>query len=145
MIARTASRAASEPANISTCIPVDDTWARTVTGPSASGATVTVTVWVPRPAEASENRGRASCWPSGAGVCGAAAVGAGAVVTRDVAPFAVVVGNPARIVRRRFSEGVIAALLRLAWWDWPHERLRAAMADFRGLDAEAFCAKHDPG
>ena len=74
-----------------------------------------------------------------------AAVGAGAVVTRDVAPFAVVVGNPARIVRRRFSEGVIAALLRLAWWDWPHERLRAAMADFRGLDAEAFCAKHDPG
>ena len=71
-----------------------------------------------------------------------AAVGAGAIVTKDVAPFAVVVGNPARPVRLRFSEAVIAALLRVAWWDWPHERLRAAMADFRTLDAKAFCAKH---
>ena len=74
-----------------------------------------------------------------------AAVGAGTVVTKDVAPFAVVVGNPARVVRLRFSEAVIATLLRVAWWDWPHERLRAAMADFRGLGAEAFCAKHGGG
>lgn len=72
-----------------------------------------------------------------------AAVGAGAIVTRDVAPFTVVVGNPARIVRARFSDAVIEALQRIAWWDWPHERLGTAMADFRTLSAEAFCDKHD--
>jgi len=71
-----------------------------------------------------------------------AAVGAGTIVTKDVPPFAVVVGNPARILRTRFTEAVIADLLRIAWWDWPHERLGAAMQDFRILGAEAFCERH---
>ncbi len=73
-----------------------------------------------------------------------AAVGAGSVVTKDVRPFAVVVGNPARILRFRFSEETRAALLRTAWWDWPHARLREHLRDFRELGAEAFCAKHGP-
>lgn len=42
-----------------------------------------------------------------------------AVVTRDVPPYAVVGGNPARVVRKRFAEADIAALLALRWWDWP--------------------------
>ena len=71
-----------------------------------------------------------------------AAVGAGAIVTKDVPPFAVVVGNPARIIRHRFARDVIAALQRIAWWDWPHERIGGAMQDFRKLGAEAFCIKH---
>ncbi len=71
-----------------------------------------------------------------------AAVGAGAVVTKDVAPFAVVVGNPARLLRLRFPEQVIADLLRIAWWDWPHERIGAAMQDFRQLGAAAFCERY---
>lgn len=71
-----------------------------------------------------------------------AAVGAGSIVTRDVPPFAVVVGNPGRVLRLRFSEAVFAELLRIAWWDWPHERIGAAMRDFRTLGAEAFCARH---
>ena len=74
-----------------------------------------------------------------------AAVGAGSIVTKDVAPFAVVAGNPARLLRHRFEQPVIDALLRIAWWDWPHGRLRAAMVDFRILGAEAFCAKHGTG
>ena len=74
-----------------------------------------------------------------------ATVGAGAVVTRDVPAFAVVVGNPGRVLRLRFPEGVIEALGRIAWWDWPHGRLHAAMGDFRRLGAAEFCARHDPG
>ena len=72
-----------------------------------------------------------------------AAIGAGAVVTRDVPPFAVAAGNPARILRMRFPEPVAQALLRIAWWDWPHERLHAAMTDFRTLGAEGFCERYN--
>ncbi len=71
-----------------------------------------------------------------------AAIGAGTIVTKDVPPFAVVVGSPGRVLRYRFSETVIADLQRIAWWDWPHERIGAAMQDFRALGAEAFCERH---
>jgi len=73
-----------------------------------------------------------------------AAIGAGAIVTKDVPPFAVVVGNPGRVLRLRFPEPVIAALQRVAWWDWPHDRLRSAMRDIRSLGAAEFCARYDP-
>jgi virginiamycin A acetyltransferase len=43
------------------------------------------------------------------------------VVSRDVAPYAVVAGNPARVVRMRFGDDDVARLLRAAWWDWPIE------------------------
>jgi phosphonate metabolism protein (transferase hexapeptide repeat family) len=73
-----------------------------------------------------------------------AAIAAGAVVTHDVPPFAIVVGTPARVLRYRFSPEIIAALERIAWWDWPHERLKAGIRDFRGLGAAEFCRKYDP-
>ena len=50
-----------------------------------------------------------------------AVIGAHAVVTKDVAPYAVVAGNPAREVRRRFIDEDVAALLDIAWWNWPVE------------------------
>jgi virginiamycin A acetyltransferase len=67
-----------------------------------------------------------------------AIVGAGAVVARDVPPYAVVAGNPARVVRMRFPEAEVARLLDFAWWDWPDERIEAALpallaADVRDL------------
>jgi hypothetical protein len=71
-----------------------------------------------------------------------AVVAAGAIVTRDVAPYTIVAGNPARVVRRRFSEAVEARLMRIAWWDWDHERLRAALGDFRTLPIDAFVERH---
>lgn len=71
-----------------------------------------------------------------------AVVASGAVVTKDVGPFAIVAGCPAVPLRSRFPQGVIDRLLALAWWDWPHERLRAALEDFRSLKAEAFLEKH---
>lgn len=71
-----------------------------------------------------------------------AIVAAGAVVTRDVAPFAIVAGCPAVPLRARFDARTVERLLALAWWDWPHDRLRAALADFRALGAEAFLDRH---
>lgn len=52
-----------------------------------------------------------------------AAIGAASVVSRDVAPFAVVAGTPARFIRPRFSEPVVELLLELSWWDWPLDRV----------------------
>lgn len=59
----------------------------------------------------------------GVDVGNGAVVAAGAVVTKDVAPFAVVAGNPARELRKRFSEPVIAELEEVAWWSWSDEKL----------------------
>ena len=80
----------------------------------------------------------------GVGIGTGAAIGAGAVVTKDVPPFAVAVGNPARVIRFRFPEEIRAALLRIAWWDWPRGKLAAGLDDIRGLSAPEFCARHDP-
>lgn len=74
-----------------------------------------------------------------------AVVAAGAIVTKDVAPYTIVGGNPARPIRRRFDEATAERLLALAWWDWEHERLRAALPDFRKLDIGAFLDKHEKG
>lgn len=71
-----------------------------------------------------------------------AIVASGAVVTKDVAPFTIVAGCPAVPLRARFSPEVIERLLALAWWDWDHQRLRAALPDFRGMRAEAFLEKY---
>ena len=71
-----------------------------------------------------------------------AIVAAGAVVTKDVAPFMIVAGCPAVPLRARFSDSVIDRLMALAWWDWDHARLRGALQDFRSLKAEAFLDRY---
>src|SRR5262245_26878213 len=73
-----------------------------------------------------------------------AAVGAGAVVSKDVPSFAVVVGVPAKVIRFRFPEKIQNALLELAWWNWTHEQLAAALPDFRSFSAEEFIEKYRP-
>ena len=71
-----------------------------------------------------------------------AVVAAGAVVTRDVAPYTIVAGVPAAPLRDRLPKAVADRLIALGWWDWDHDRLRAALEDFRTLPAEAFLEKH---
>lgn len=71
-----------------------------------------------------------------------AVVAGGAVVTKDVAPYSIVAGNPARPIRERFPEAIAERLIALGWWDWDHERLRAALQDFRSLTVEAFLDRH---
>jgi len=72
-----------------------------------------------------------------------AVIASGAVVTRDVAPYMIMAGIPASPLRARFAPKIAEQLLALAWWDWSHTRLRAALDDFRALPAEAFLEKYD--
>ncbi len=72
-----------------------------------------------------------------------AVVAAGAVVTKDVPPYAIVAGVPAKVVKQRFPAEIGDRLVALAWWDWSHDRLRTALADFRALSVEAFLARYE--
>lgn len=72
-----------------------------------------------------------------------AVIGAGAVVLGDVPPYAVVEGNPAKVVRMRFSPSVIESLLRISWWDWDDSTI-AARADWFTRPIVEFCNRFDP-
>lgn len=66
----------------------------------------------------------------GVNIGSGAVVGMGSVVTRDVEPYSIVVGNPAKLIRKRFDDNMVAALLHIAWWDMPEEQLKKYAAYF---------------
>ncbi len=72
-----------------------------------------------------------------------AVVAAGAVVTKDVDPYTIVAGTPAKPMRLRQPREIADRLTALAWWDWPHEKLRSALQDFRAMKAEGFLEKYE--
>ncbi|MEL6643339.1 MAG: DapH/DapD/GlmU-related protein [Pseudomonadota bacterium] len=72
-----------------------------------------------------------------------AVVAAGAVVTKDVEPYTIVAGTPAKPIRPRQPPDIAERLIALAWWDWSHAALRAALSDFRELTAEEFLEKYE--
>ena len=73
----------------------------------------------------------------GARIGSGAIIGAGAVVAGQVPPYAVVVGNPGRVMRRRFDDRTIAQLLEVAWWDWPIADILTHEAAICGADIAA--------
>ncbi|TXR46755.1 DapH/DapD/GlmU-related protein [Phyllobacterium endophyticum] len=71
-----------------------------------------------------------------------AVVGSSAVVTRDVEPYTIVAGVPARFIKRRHPELLAEKLVALAWWDWDHAKLGETLPDMRSMSAEAFVEKY---
>lgn len=85
--------------------------------------------------------GRWATIMSGVTIGDGAVVGARAVVAKNVRPYAIVVGNPAREIRRRFSDETIERLLKVRWWDWPEEEIIAAVPLLCSSDAENLLRK----
>lgn len=79
---------------------------------------------------------------SGVTIGDGAVIGAASVVTGDVAPYSIVAGNPARHVRYRFPEATIAALERIAWWDWSESEIRQALPLLLSHDIDRFIATY---
>jgi acetyltransferase-like isoleucine patch superfamily enzyme len=78
---------------------------------------------------------------SGVTIGDGAAVAARAVVTKDVPPYAIVGGNPARLIRRRFDDATVARLQATRWWDLPRERIAALIPLLQSGDVAGFLAK----
>jgi len=75
---------------------------------------------------------------SGVRIGDGAVIGARALVSRDVPPYAIFAGNPARVRRQRFSPAVVDELLRIRWWEWPIDRIREAVPLLSDPDVERF-------
>lgn len=84
---------------------------------------------------------------SGVTIGDGAAIGAHAVVTHDVEPYAVVAGNPARLIRRRFSDDVVRRLLQLRWWELSVDQIRPLLPLLQSQHVEEFiehCGRQRP-
>ncbi len=89
--------------------------------------------------------GRGARVLSGVTVGDGAVIAGYSVVTKDVRPYAIVAGNPAREVRRRFDDAQVDALLRIAWWQWPLDQILSAVPELCSDNVEDFIAEHPPG
>ena len=71
-----------------------------------------------------------------------AVIAAGAIVTKDVEPFAIVAGIPAKRIKWRFPKSIRTRIISLAWWDWEHCKLAAAITDMQTLSPQDFLKRH---
>ena len=104
--------------------------AKHITGHPASKGDIIVgnDVWI----------GRGAVILSGVAIGDGAVIAAEAVVTKSVDPYTIVGGNPARIIRKRFRQDQIDNLLKIAWWDWPVEKVVTAFPLLLDNDIDAF-------
>jgi acetyltransferase-like isoleucine patch superfamily enzyme len=81
---------------------------------------------------------------SGVTIGDGAVIGGNTVVAKDVRPYAIVVGNPGREVRRRFSDEQVEALLEIAWWNWPMEKIVERVSELCDPNIDRFIARNRP-
>lgn len=65
-----------------------------------------------------------------------AIIGARSVVVKDVEPYTIVGGNPAKPLKKRYDEKTIASLLKIQWWNWPVEKIESNLDTILGTDVE---------
>jgi acetyltransferase-like isoleucine patch superfamily enzyme len=75
---------------------------------------------------------------SGVTIGDGAAIAARSVVTRDIPPYAIAAGVPAKVIRSRFDEKTVRSLLEIQWWDWPDDQVHEAVPLLSGANMEAF-------
>jgi virginiamycin A acetyltransferase len=86
--------------------------------------------------------GRDALILSGVKIGNGAVIGARSVVAKDVPPYTIVAGNPARVIRERFTPAQREALLKIQWWNWPEGRIRAALPALLCDDIDAFIEEY---
>ena len=72
-----------------------------------------------------------------------AVIGAGAIVTNDIPPYAIVAGNPAKLIKYRFSQDIIDKLLKIQWWNWPLYKVYDNMSELDSRNVEDFINKFE--
>ena len=79
---------------------------------------------------------------SGIKISDGAVIAAGSIVTKNIGPYQLVGGNPAKIIKSRFKKIQIDALLRIKWWNWSEEKIKKHLDEFY-LNVEKFIKSHD--
>jgi virginiamycin A acetyltransferase len=69
-----------------------------------------------------------------------AIIGAYSIVTKNVEPYTIVAGNPAHLIRKRFTEDVIEKLLQVKWWDWEYDKITRNIKAIVGTDIKQLAA-----
>lgn len=78
----------------------------------------------------------------GANIGNGAVIGAGSVVAGNIPPYSIAVGNPCKVIKKRFSEEQITLLNKIAWWNWSHERINENLYLICNEDIELFLKKN---
>ena len=86
--------------------------------------------------------GATSTIMSGVRISNGSVVAGGSVVTKDVPPYAIVAGNPAKVVKYRFTEEQIYKLLKISWWDWTEDKIRENSMTLWSDNIDEFINQH---